>query len=154
MALARATPGASSSMESITNEHGAATPPDSSLPPSSGRFAPVRPGASERKAFREQVSRAVGVARNGDFARLWVAQSTSAVGSQFTAVALPLLAALSLGASPMAFGVLAAAAGLPHLFFGLSAGAWVDRVRRRPVMIAADIARAALLVIIPLAAAL
>jgi MFS family permease len=141
-------------MESITDDHGAATPPGSSFPPSSGRFAPDRPGASDRTAFRDKVSRALGVARHGDFARLWVAQSTSAVGSQFTAVALPLLAALSLGASPMAFGVLAAAAGLPHLLFGLLAGAWVDRLRRRPVMIAADAARAALLTAIPVAAAL
>jgi MFS family permease len=97
------------------------------------------------------VNSALGVARNGDFARLWAAEATSAVGSQFTAVALPLLAALSLGASPIAFGILAAAAGLPHLIFGLFAGAWVDRLRR-PVMLAADIARAALLATIPLAA--
>jgi len=53
----------------------------------------------------------------------------------------------------MAFGVLAAAAGLPHLLFGLFAGVWVDRLRRRPVMIGADIARAILLATIPLAAA-
>jgi MFS family permease len=52
----------------------------------------------------------------------------------------------------MAFGVLAAASGLPHLLFGLFAGAWIDRVRRRPVMIAADIGRAALLLAIPVAA--
>jgi MFS family permease len=154
MALARATSGASFSMESITDDQGAAKPLGSSLPPNRGRFEPGRPGASARTAFRQNVDRALGIARHGDFARLWAAQSTSAIGSQFTAVALPLLAALSLGASPMAFGVLAAAAGLPHLLFGLLAGAWVDRLRRRPVMIAADVARAVLLATIPLAAAL
>jgi len=154
MALARAIPGASISMESITDGHGAGKPAVSALPPNSGRFEPGRPDASDRTAFRERVRRALGIARDGDFARLWAAQSTSAVGSQFTAVALPLLAALSLGASPMAFGVLAAAAGLPHLLFGLLAGAWVDRLRRRPVMIAADVARAVLLATIPVAAAL
>src|SRR5215212_1822217 len=153
MALARATPGASISMESITDGHGAGKPLGSALPPSRGQFEPGRPEPLERTTFRQNVNRALGIARDGDFARLWAAQSTSAVGSQFTAVALPLLAALSLGASPMAFGVLAAAAGLPHLLFGLLAGAWVDRLRRRPVMIAADIARAALLATIPLAAA-
>jgi predicted MFS family arabinose efflux permease len=152
MALARAIPGASISMESITDGHGAAEPVDSSLPANRGRFGPSRPGASDRTAFRQKVNRALGIARHGDFARLWVAQSASAIGSQFTAVALPLLAALSLGASPMAFGVLAAVAGLPHLLFGLLAGAWVDRLRRRPVMIAADIARAVLLATIPVAA--
>jgi MFS family permease len=111
-----------------------------------------RHGGFEPGTFREWMDRALGVARNGDFARLWAAEATSAVGSQFTAVAFPLLAALSLGATPMAFGILAAAAGLPHLIFGLFAGAWVDRLRRRPVMIAADIARAALIATIPVAA--
>ena len=140
-------------MESITDGQGAAKPLGSSLPPQRGRFESNRPGPSDRTEFRQKVSRALGIARHGDFARLWAAQSTSAIGSQFTAVALPLLAALSLGASPMAFGVLAAAAGLPHLLFGLLAGAWVDRLRRRPVMIAADVARAVLLATIPVAAA-
>src|SRR5215213_4451333 len=113
MALARATPGASISMESITDDHGAGKPLGSSMPPNRGGFEPGRPGASDRTAFPQRMSRALGVAQHRDFARLWAAQSTSAIGSQFTAVALPLLAALSLGASPMAFGVLAAAAGLP-----------------------------------------
>jgi MFS family permease len=154
MALARVTPGASISMESITDGHGAAKPLTSSLPPNRGQSAPSSPGATDRTAFREKVSHVLGIARHGDFARLWAAQTASAIGTQFTEVALPLLAALSLGASPMAFGVLAAAAGLPHLLFGLLAGAWVDRLRRRPVMIAADVARAVLLATIPVAAAL
>lgn len=88
----------------------------------------------------------------GDFARFWAGQSISQVGTQFTAVALPLLAALTLGASPVAVGILAAASGLPHLLFGLLAGAWIDRLRRRPVMIAADAIRAGLLLVIPVAA--
>lgn len=66
-------------------------------------------------------------------------------------MALPLLAALSLGASPQAVGVLAAAGGLPHVLFGLFAGVWVDRTRRRPLMIGADVGRAAALVVIPIA---
>jgi MFS family permease len=88
---------------------------------------------------------------SGDFARFWTAEAISQIGTHFTAVALPLLAAVSLGVSPMAFGVLAAAFGLPHLLFGLFAGAWVDRLRRRPVMIVADIGRAGLLGVIPAA---
>jgi MFS family permease len=105
-------------------------------------------------AVRRRLERALGLARHGDFARFWAAQSISTIGTQFTAVALPLLAALSLGASPMAVGVLAAAGGLPHLLFGLFAGVLVDRLRRRPVMIATDVGRAALLAVIPTAAAL
>jgi MFS family permease len=141
-------------MESITDGYGAHKPPGSSLPVDRGPIDPPATGTSDSKPFRQTIDRALGVARHGDFGRFWAAQSTSAIGSQFTAVALPLLAALSLSASPMAFGVLAAAAGLPHLLFGLFAGAWVDRLRRRPVMIGADIARAILLATIPLAAAL
>src|SRR5687767_10241734 len=131
MALARATPGASISMESITDGYGASEPPGSSVPVERGPSACTPAAASPSVALRRRGNHALGIARDGDFARLWAAQSTSAIGSQFTAVALPLLAALSLGASPMAFGVLAAAAGLPHLLFGLFAGAWVDRLKRR-----------------------
>ena len=98
------------------------------------------------------IDRLLGIAREADFARFWAAQAFSTIGTQVTALALPLLAALSLGATPMAFGVLAAAAGLPHLLFGLFAGVWVDRLRRRPVMIVADLGRAALLATVPVAA--
>ena len=117
---------------------------------SDGQAAPG--GRNARLTIGQLTQRALGVARNGDFARFWAGQAVSNVGSQFTLVALPLLAALSLGASPMALGVLGAASGFPHLVFGLFAGAWVDRLRRRPVMIATDLARAALLAMIPLAA--
>lgn len=100
----------------------------------------------------ERLWRALGVAANVDFALLWAAQSVSQVGTQFSVVVLPLLAALTLDASPMAVGLLAAAGGLPHLLFGLVAGAWVDRLPRRAVMIVADLARFALLAVIPLSA--
>src|ERR687898_838376 len=106
MALARATSGASISMESITDSFGAGEPPGSTLPVERGPLEPTPPATSPPVAFRQWVDRALGIARDGDFARLWAAQTTSAIGSQFTAVALPLLAALSLGASPMAFGAL------------------------------------------------
>lgn len=139
-------------MESITDGQGAVTPSGSPLPAATGPIEDPRPSGFEPGTFHGRVDRALGIARNGDFARLWAAQSTSAIGSQFTAVALPLLAALNLGASPIVFGVLAAAAGLPHLLFGLFAGAWVDRLRRRPVMITADIARAVLIATIPVSA--
>jgi MFS family permease len=117
--------------------------PDSATGPRAGVFAVLA---------RLALPRTADAAAPGDFARFWAAEGISQVGTQFTAVALPLLAVLSLGASPVAVGVLAAAAGLPHLLFGLPAGAWIDRLRRRPVMIAADIGRAALLLSIPTAA--
>ncbi|HEX5499875.1 MAG TPA: MFS transporter, partial [Thermomicrobiales bacterium] len=91
--------------------------------------------------------------RRRDFAALWAAETISQVGSQITAIALPLIAAIVLDASPMAVGLLAAAAWLPYLLFGLVAGVWADRLRRRPLMIAADLGRAATLTIVPIAAA-
>ncbi|HEU0113204.1 MAG TPA: MFS transporter [Thermomicrobiales bacterium] len=91
--------------------------------------------------------------RQPDFAAFWAADTISQIGSQISAVALPLIAAIVLDASPMAVGVLAAATWLPYLLFGLVAGVWVDRLRRRPLLIAADLARAATLAVVPIAAA-
>ncbi len=75
----------------------------------------------------------------------------SETGSQVTILALPLLAALSLGATPAQMGVLMAAGTAPNLIVGLFAGVWVDRVRRRRLMIASDFGRLALLLTIPIA---
>jgi MFS family permease len=97
---------------------------------------------------------ASGLAAHPQFRRLWAAQSVSQLGSQVTVLALPLTAALVLDASPLEMGVLGAAQYAPFLLLGLFAGVWVDRVRRRPILIGADLARAVLLVSIPIAAAL
>src|SRR5512132_1839212 len=88
------------------------------------------------------------------FLKLWAASAVSDVGSQVSALALPLIAALTLGATPWQMGLLSAAGAAPILFVGLFAGVWVDRLRRRPLMIAMDIGRAAILLVIPLASAL
>jgi MFS family permease len=61
------------------------------------------------------------------------------------------LAALTLGASALEMGVLAAAGQVPFLLFSLPAGAWIDRLPRRPVLIATDVASSLLLVSVPLA---
>jgi MFS family permease len=89
---------------------------------------------------------------NSDFLKLWLGETISAVGSQITAVALPLTAALYLSATPEQMGVLTAAGHAPFLFLSLFAGVWVDRHRRRPILIAANIGRAILLGCIPLLA--
>src|SRR5829696_9635355 len=93
-----------------------------------------------------------GLWRHADFRRLWAAQSASLFGSEITALALPLMAVLLLDASPGQMGALAAAGTAPFLLCSLLAGVWVDRRRRRPVLIAADIVQAGLLLSIPLAA--
>jgi len=76
------------------------------------------------------------------------------VGTQVSNLALPLIAALTLGATAWQMGLLAGAGSVPVLLIGLFAGVWVDRLRRRPVMIVADVARASLLLVVPLASLL
>jgi MFS family permease len=89
--------------------------------------------------------------RWGDFEKLWAALSVSLMGTEITALALPLLAVLTLEASALEMGVLAAAGQVPFLLFSLPAGAWLDRRPRRPVLIATDVASAVLLLSVPLA---
>ncbi len=78
---------------------------------------------------------------NADFVKLWVGQTVSNFGSGITGIALPLTAVLVLSASPAQMGILGALDGLAVVVFGLIAGVWVDRVRRRPLLIAADLGR-------------
>jgi MFS family permease len=89
---------------------------------------------------------------NRSFRTFFAGESVSLLGDQISVIALPLVAVLVLDASPAQMGYLAAAALLPNLLFSLHAGAWVDRRgRRRQTMIAADVARAALLLSVPVA---
>ena len=73
-------------------------------------------------------------------------------GSQVSVLAIPLIAAVVLNASPFEMGVLRTVSFLPVLILGLPAGAWLDTVRRRPVMIGADLGRAAVLGLLPVVA--
>jgi predicted MFS family arabinose efflux permease len=92
--------------------------------------------------------------RHPDFAKLWVGQTVSTIGTQVTLVALPLLAITTLHASNLQVGLLAGSETVPFLLVGLPAGVWVDRWRRRPVLIASDAGRGLCLASIPLAQAL
>jgi MFS family permease len=89
--------------------------------------------------------------RHRDFMKLWSAASVSVLGSQVTVIALPYIALTMLGASVLQVSALAAVEMLPFLLFTLPAGAWLDRIRRRPVLIAADIGRGVVLLSIPMA---
>jgi predicted MFS family arabinose efflux permease len=92
--------------------------------------------------------------RQPEFLKFWAAQSISQLGDQITLLALPLVAVLTLDASAAQMGFLVAAELLPHLFFSLFAGVWIERSQqRRRLMILADVARAGLLASVPLAAA-
>ncbi|HEX6539581.1 MAG TPA: MFS transporter [Candidatus Dormibacteraeota bacterium] len=94
-----------------------------------------------------------GLWTNANFMRLWGGESISMIGSQITLLALPLTAVLVLHATPGEMGGLAALEYAPFLLFGLVAGAWVDRLQPRRVMIVADVARCIVLVLIPVFAA-
>jgi MFS family permease len=89
--------------------------------------------------------------RQGDFMKLWTGQTISQFGDEITLLAIPLLAINILGAGALEMGILGVVRFLPWIFFTLPAGVWVDRMRRRPILIGADMARAALLATIPVA---
>src|SRR4030095_14903249 len=93
-----------------------------------------------------------GLWREPDFLTLGAGQAVSECGSRFTREGLPLVAVITLGATATQTGLLAAASALPALLFALFAGVWVDRVRRRPVLVGTDLGRAALLLLVPLGA--
>jgi MFS family permease len=84
-----------------------------------------------------------------DFTKLWAGQTVSEMGSQVTILALPSLAVLGFHAGPAAVGTLVAAGRLPFPVFALFAGAIVDRLRKRPVMVLCNLARLLVLVAIP-----
>jgi Na+/melibiose symporter-like transporter len=99
----------------------------------------------------EAPARRAGLWRHADFMRLWSGQTISLFGSTITREALPYTAILVLGATPFQMGLLGAAGLAPLLIVGLFAGVWVDRVRRRPLMLVTDLLRSLLLLSIPLA---
>lgn len=93
-----------------------------------------------------------GLWRHRDFLLLWSAQGISAVGSRITRTALPMAAILVTGAGAFELGLLAVALTAPRALVAWFAGGWVDRNRRRPILIAADLVRAVALLAIPAAA--
>jgi MFS family permease len=89
--------------------------------------------------------------RHRDFVWLWSANTTSQVGVRVGQIAVPLLAVTTLAATPFEMGLLNAAGTVGALLFGLPAGAWVDRLHRRRLLLAMDVSRALLFASIPLA---
>jgi MFS family permease len=95
-----------------------------------------------------------GLWRHADFLRLWSGQTVSVFGSMVGRAAMSFTAVLFLHATPFQMGLLNATELAPGFLVGLFAGAWVDRLRRRPLLIGADLGRALVLFSIPLAALL
>jgi MFS family permease len=88
---------------------------------------------------------------HADFLKLWTGQTVSELGSVVTRTAIPLVALLVLGAGPTEMAFLVVADSLAIVAVSLFAGAWVDRVRRKPLLIASDAIRSLLLLWIPIA---
>lgn len=102
-------------------------------PPAAGRFGPP-------------------LLREHNFRNFWFGQTISVFGDQITLLALPIVAVLVLDADPAQMGLLTAIGLLPHLLLSLPAGVWLDRIqRRRRLMVIADVIRAAVIAIVPLA---
>jgi predicted MFS family arabinose efflux permease len=117
-----------------------ATPPNQAEAPSAPASAPAPPD-----------SRAVtSLWKHADFLKLWSGESVSLIGTQITLVALPLTAVTLLNASGTQLGLLTALGQLPYvlvMFFGV----WADRVRRRPLLIGANVISGLTVAVVPLA---
>src|SRR5450759_1330030 len=117
----------------------------------------VEPAAKEADQGASNTS--VGVKRpslwrHPDYMKIWSAAGVSVMGTQVSQIAIPFIAAVVLGVSPFQLALLGTFEMLPFILFTLPAGAWLDRVRRRPVLIAGDFGRAIALLSIPIAYAL
>lgn len=87
---------------------------------------------------------------NPNFIKLWTGQTVSKFGTHITGVAMSAIAVVILKATPIQMGLLSAIGGLPVLLFSLPAGVWVDRLRRKPILVITDLARALILLSIPI----
>jgi MFS family permease len=92
-----------------------------------------------------------GLWRHSDFMSLWGAETISLFGTQVTLLALPLVAIVTLDESAFRVALLTTAEFLPFLLLTLPAGVWVDRLPRRPILILANLGRAAALLSVPVA---
>jgi len=110
----------------------------------------TRPSAAHVVGRRAR--RRAGLFGQVPFRRLWIGDSISQLGTQVTLLALPLTAIVYLKATAFQVGLLTAMEFVAFLLFGLPAGAIVDRLRRRPIMIVGDLARFLLLASVPVAA--
>ncbi len=91
------------------------------------------------------------LARNGDYRKLWTAATVSLFGTQVSLVAIPFIAVILLKAPAFQVALLGTVEFLPFLLFTLPAGAWVDRLPRRLILVTGDFGRAIALLSIPIA---
>ena len=107
------------------------------------------PGTRSQAELSAAAPKRRGLWRHRDFMKLWTGQTISQLGDEVTQLAIPLVAALTLEVTPFEFGLLGVLQFLPFILLTIPAGVWVDRMRRRPIMIGANVGRAVLLTSIP-----
>ena len=112
----------------------------------SAQNEPVQTGAGPPGKTR-------GVLGNPDFVKLWAGETVSLIGTQVTQFALPLVAVITLNATVLEVGILNALKFVPVIVVAIFAGVWLDRRRRRPVLIACSLGNAVLIGLVPLASA-
>lgn len=112
---------------------------------------PTPPAHKPTSSPRTPTPSRLGLLRDPDFGRLSAATALGQLGDRVIFLALPLVAIVSLHADEFQVGLLTAATTAGSLLVGLPAGAWVDRMRKRPVMISTDLARALVLATVPMA---
>src|SRR5260370_26832505 len=103
---------------------------------------------AEAKAGKPRKARD-SVLADRDFVKLWAGESVSVIGTQVTQFTVPLVAILSLNATVFEVGVLNALRFVPVVLLSLFAGVWLDRRRRRPVLIACSLCNAMLIGLVP-----
>ncbi|HEX6467753.1 MAG TPA: MFS transporter [Streptosporangiaceae bacterium] len=94
------------------------------------------------------------IMRNPDFVKVWAGESISLIGTQITVFALPLVAILTLHASVFQVGLLNMFRNIPIVACSLFAGVWLDRRRRRPILIACSLGNAVLIGLVPFSSAM
>jgi Na+/melibiose symporter-like transporter len=99
---------------------------------------------------RPPPERTGGVLANRDFARLFAGETISQIGSQVTQFTMPLVAIITLNASAFQVGILNALKFVPVIFVAIFAGVWLDRRRRRPIMVACALGNAVLIGLVPI----
>ncbi len=104
------------------------------------------------ESLRRALNGRSGLWSNPDFLSFWKGETISNFGLQLGAITLPIVAAVSLNASPFEMGLLAASGNFPRMVVGIFAGSWVDARKRRPIMMTVNVLRASAMLLIPLAA--
>lgn len=134
----------------MSSDPGAGAPPDLGTPDVRPVGGEPSPGGVAQTS-ESTPSRRGGLFRHRDFRRLFLGHTSTSAGLEFTYLAIPILAVQVLGANAFQMGVIGALQTAAFLVLSLPAGAWVDRWRKKRVLVCCDLARALLLATLPVA---